>query len=101
MALIRSGIARNLINQRLVRRLNLVPSGPTGTATEPITGEELKIYGEITLAITVADGNGDERTFDVSFLATKIEEDMIFGFEWLQLANPDIDFQDNKFCWRG
>ena len=100
LALLRSGIYHNLINQKLVRQLQMVPSTTMETQLDPFTGEELELHGVHTLTFTVADRVGNARNFEIPFLATNMEEDLVFGLEWLQLANPSCDFRERTFDWR-
>ena len=100
LALLRSGVYHNLINQKLVRQLQMVPSTTTETRPDPFTGDDLKLHGVHTLTFTVADHAGDERNFEIPFLVTEMEEDLVFGLEWLQLANPDCDFGKKTFHWQ-
>lgn len=100
LALVRSGLGHNLINHKLAQQLNLTSSATTETQMDPITGDEPKIYGQHTLEVVVADHAGVTRNFNITFLETDLVEDMIFGMDWLMLANPTLDFRDRSLHWR-
>lgn len=100
LALLRDGIFHNLISQTLVRQLNMVPSSTTETEQDPFTGDDLKIYGSHTVAMTVADNAGQAKTFEVPFSATDMKEDLVLGLEWFEFADPDVVFWRRIFYWR-
>lgn len=100
LALLRNSVFHNLISQTLVRELEMVPSSTTETEQDPFTGDDLKIYGSHTLNVTVADHAGKAQTFEVPFLATDMEEDLVLGLKWFEVADPDVVFSQRVFYWR-
>lgn len=101
LALLRTGITQNMIDQTLVEQLKLVPTPTTRTVEESLDGYGYKIYGEHVLEVTVADHDGDVRTFKLSFLAAYIKEDMIFGTQWMKEAGTVLDLRQGVFYWNG
>ena len=101
LALLRTGIGCNLLNQSLAQALNLVPTPTTEIVREPIGGHRLKIYGEHTLNVIMTDSTGEARSFRLFFLASDIVEDMILGSEWMFDAGISMSVGSKRFYWQG
>ena len=100
LVLLRTGIGYNLLSQSLARTLNLVPF-PTTEIVRDIRGRGMKLYGEHILNVSMTDNTGEARSFNISFLAADIAEDMILGSEWMFDAGIYLDVRTQKFYWRG
>ena len=101
LALLRTGIGCNLLNQSLARTLNLVPTPTTEIVRDPIGGDKLKIYGEHSLNVIMTDITGEARSFRLLFLAADLMEDMILGWEWMADAGISLCVGSKRFDWRG
>ena len=101
LAMLRTGIDCNLINQSLTQTLNLVPTPTTEIVIEPIGNHKVEIYGEHTLNVIINDNTGEARSFKLTFLAADIVEDMILGSEWIFDAEIGFNFRSKIFLWKG
>ena len=100
LALLRTGVGANLMSQKLVRQLNLSPSPTTWTKCEPIDGHTLVVYGELRLKFTMVDTTGEERSFNVPFLAVDLYgEEMVLGMSFLCGAGLNLSIRRRACYW--
>ena len=97
-ALLDSGSEINLISRAMVKQLGLPPSLINEKACG-IANTKLETFGVHFLTVAVTDKNGNQRFFEESFLEVSINEDLIFGMPWLELATPNVDWRNHTIEW--
>ena len=97
-ALLDSGSEINLINRAMVKQLGLPPS-PINEKACGIANTKLETFGVHFLTVAVTDKNGNQRFFEESFLEVSINEDLIFGMPWLELATPKVEWKRHTIEW--
>ncbi|QRV72087.1 Retrotransposable element Tf2 protein [Ceratobasidium sp. AG-Ba] len=98
--LVDSGSSKNFLDINFAKNNNipLIPLVNPRTVIA-IDGKELpnKIKNKITLEVEI-----EGWTFDVTFFVMDLgDTDMILGLDWLQEADPDINWKTLEISWKG
>ena len=97
-ALLDSESEINLISRAMVKQLKLPPFLINEKACG-IANTKLKTFGIHFLTVAVIDKNGNQRFFEEFFLKVSINEDLIFGMSWLELATSNVDWRNHIIKW--
>ena len=106
LAVLRLDISENLISRQFARQLNLeflpVPINQSAlNSVSPPPGSIRFIKAEEhTLTLLVADCNGKERSYDIPFIASDIDDDIILGMKWLEMADITMNPSSKTFHWK-
>lgn len=66
-----------------------------------VDGHQIKSYGSRDMELQLTDASGAMRDEDVTCEAVNMQGyDMILGYDWLQHANPDINWALGTWLWR-
>jgi len=96
--LLDGGSEINCISRKLVRQLGL----PRSVIHEEASalGRKLQTFGVHFLTVQIVDKNGYSRFFEESFLEVNMQEELLLGMPWFQLANPGVDWPAKTIEWR-
>ncbi|QRW01159.1 Retrotransposable element Tf2 protein [Ceratobasidium sp. AG-Ba] len=98
--LVNSGSSKNFLDINFAKNNNIPLTPLVNPRTViAIDGKELpnKIKNKITLEVEI-----EGWTFDVTFFVMDLgDTDMILGLDWLQEADPDINWKTLEISWKG
>src|SRR5436190_14536275 len=100
-ALIDSGAEANFINQCWVKENDLPDIDDLPREILALDGHYIKAYSHRTLEVQATDSNSVARSRAHAFEAVDLHGyDIILGYPWLQVVNPDIDWPVKTWSYR-
>ena len=98
-ALLDSYCEINAIYPTFTKKLDLLIRS-TDNGGQKINGIILDTYRMILLTISMTDKANQGRFFEETFLMANVSSEVIFGMFFLIFSSANIDFLDQKLCWR-
>lgn len=100
-ALIDSGATRSFVSQRWAKQ-NLEDTKGVPRRVEAIDGHEIQSYGSREIALRLADSAGNRTKVLMTCESVDMSKyDMVLGMDWLRTVNPDIDWANGWWFYRG
>lgn len=100
-ALICLGVTENMIDRRLARRLDYVPTYVEGNMSKPDGDDEPELEAWYELPVEITDQNGVQRSFRLEFLESELSKDMVvLGTRFLEMSNPKLSLERRKLLAR-
>ena len=99
-SLIDSGAERSFISQRWAKQ-HLEDTEETPRLVTAVDGHKIQSYGSRNLDLELTDASGTRRRQKLALEAVDMSGyEAILGHDWLQQANPDIDWSTGDWHWR-
>ena len=88
------------MNPKTVAEFGAITDPRTGEGARGVNGETLTVHGTTKVNLIITDGKGTERAMTWTFLvADMLAEDIIFGYDWAEIACPDPDWANKTWSW--
>ena len=99
-ALVDSGAQKSFVSQEWAKK-HLRAAQEAPRLVTAVDGHQIKSYGSRDMELQLTDALGAMRDEDVTCEAVNMQGyDMILGYDWLQHANPDINWALGTWLWR-
>jgi hypothetical protein len=99
-ALVDSGAQKSFVSQEWAKK-HLRAAQEAPRLVTAVDGHQIKSYGSRDMELQLTDASGAMRNEDVTCEAVKIQGYVIIlGYDWLQHANPDINWALGTWLWR-
>ncbi|KAJ5758763.1 hypothetical protein N7520_005919 [Penicillium odoratum] len=100
LALIDCGAQKSFISQKWAKE-NLQEDPSVPRTVEAIDGHRIQSYGSRRITLELADSEGNKKKHTGIFEAVDMQGfDLILGYDWLQLVNPEIDWRTETWSFR-
>lgn len=98
--LIDSGAEKSFVNQKWAKQ-HLLDTETLPMPVHAMDGHAVNSFGSRELEIELIDCRGIVRQHDLQCEAVVMSGyDLILGFDWLKIANPDVDWEQTRWYYR-